>query len=91
MTQYDNTNSGALFKSDDKQTANHPDYKGQINANGVEYWVSAWIKPMKSNPEKRFMSVSLTPKQQAAAPTQRQAPAKPAPADPWDEGNDVPF
>lgn len=91
MTQYDNTNSGALFKNDDKQTANHPDYKGQINANGVEYWVSAWIKPMKSNPEKRFMSVSLTPKQQAAAPA-KASPSKAAPpADPWDDGSDLTF
>jgi len=73
--QYDNTNSGALFKNDKKETANHPDYKGQINVNGVEYWVSAWIKPMKQDASKRYMSLSVQPKEapkQAARPTSRR-------------------
>lgn len=72
MTTYDNTNSGALFKNDRKETASHPDYKGQINVNGVDYWLSAWIKPMKNDPEKRFMSLSVKPKEAPAQ--QNQAP-----------------
>lgn len=67
---YDNTNSGALFKNDRKETANHPDYKGQINVNGVDYWLSAWIKPMKNDPEKRFMSLSVKAKEAAPPPPQ---------------------
>lgn len=94
---YDNTNSGALFKNDRKETANHPDYKGQINVQGVDYWLSAWIKPMKNDPEKRFMSLSVKAKEAAPAPTpQRQAAAprptpRPAADDFSDLDSDVPF
>lgn len=89
MTTYDNTNSGALFKNDRKETASHPDYKGQINVNGVDYWVSAWIKPMKNDPERRFMSMSVKPKEtQAPAPQRRQ----PAPKSGFDDmDDDIPF
>lgn len=76
---YDNTNSGALFKNDRKEQPTHADYRGQININGVEYWLNAWIKPVKSDPSKRFMSLSVKPKATAApAPAPRQAPP-PAP------------
>lgn len=91
MTTYDNTNSGALFKNDRKETASHPDYKGQINVNGVDYWLSAWIKPMKNDPERRFMSLSVKPKEAAApAPQQRSKPA-PAPSAGFDDFDSVPF
>ena len=91
MTTYDNTNSGALFKNDRKETASHPDYKGQINVNGVDYWLSAWIKPMKNDPERRFMSLSVKAKEAAApAPQQRSKPA-PAPSAGFDDFDSVPF
>jgi len=57
--QYDNTNRGAIFKNDRKDTPNHPDYKGSINVNGEEFWVSSWIKEGKTG---KFMSLSITPK-----------------------------
>lgn len=41
---YNNDNSGALFKNDRKEKETHPDYKGKINIEGVEYWQSAWLK-----------------------------------------------
>jgi hypothetical protein len=73
--EYDNTNSGAFFKNDQKATANHPDYKGSVNVNGVDYWISGWIKPTKADPSKRFMSLSVQPKQTAQqAPTTRTEP-----------------
>lgn len=89
---YDNTNTGALFKNDRKETANHPDYSGSVNVNGVEYWLSAWIKPTKADASKRFMSLSVKPKEAAkAAPPQRSAaPQRPYAAD-RDDGSDIPF
>ncbi len=57
---YDNTNSGVLFKNDRKQGANHPDYKGNINIEGTEYWLSAWIKQGKQG---KFMSLAVTKKE----------------------------
>lgn len=62
---YDNTNKGALFKNDRKESPNHPDYKGAINVEGTEYWASGWIKvagPNARNPGSKFLSVSLTAK-----------------------------
>jgi len=62
---YDNTNKGALFKNDRKESPNHPDYKGTINVEGTEYWASGWIKVAGSNarnPGSKFLSVSLTAK-----------------------------
>ena len=43
MSDYDNTNTGAIFKAE-KKSPNHPDYTGSINVAGVEYWLSSWIK-----------------------------------------------
>lgn len=63
----DNTNSGNLFKNEEK-TANNPnwaDYKGQCDIDGKGYWISAWIKvgkPGTKNDGKKFMSLSFKPK-----------------------------
>lgn len=62
MNQYDNTNSGALFKNDKKTTPNHPDMRGSLNVGGVEYWVSCWTKTSKAGA--KFMSLSVQPKEQ---------------------------
>jgi hypothetical protein len=72
MADYDNTNTGALFKNDKKESQNHPDYKGSINVEGVEYWVSSWIKTSKAG--SKFMSLSLKAKEQAAPEPVRQKP-----------------
>jgi uncharacterized protein (DUF736 family) len=62
VSQYDNTNSGALFRNERKQTDKHPDYTGNINVNGVDFWLSAWIK--KSKAGQPFMSLSVKPKEE---------------------------
>jgi uncharacterized protein (DUF736 family) len=68
--EYDNTNSGVLFKNDRKETERHPDYTGTwTDANGVEHWFSAWIKDSKSGT--KFMSVSARPKNDQPAPQPR--------------------
>lgn len=41
---YDNSNKGAVWKNDKKQTDTHPDYTGSINVEGVDYWLSGWKK-----------------------------------------------
>ncbi len=72
---YDNTNKGALFKNDRKESPNHPDYKGTINVEGTEYWASGWIKaagPHARNPGSKFLSVSLTAKDGKPEPRQPQ-------------------
>jgi len=60
MTDYDNTNTGALFKNDDKGSEKYPDYRGSINVNGSEFWLSAWIKTSKRGA--KYMALAVTPK-----------------------------
>ena len=81
MSNYDNTNRGVLFKNDRKEKDTHPNMKGSINVEGVEYWVSAWTKEGQNG---KYMSLSVTPKEttqtaaqsaQHAAPPQRQQAA----------------
>jgi uncharacterized protein (DUF736 family) len=83
--QYDNTNRGAIFKNDDKQQDNHPDYKGSLNVNGVEMWVSGWLKTSEKTGNK-FMSLSVKPKEDKTV----KQPMKPKrPSAQMDD--DVPF
>jgi uncharacterized protein (DUF736 family) len=55
--EYDNSNRGSLFKNDRKDDAKFPDYKGSINVDGTDYWLSAWIKISKDG--NKFMSLSV--------------------------------
>jgi uncharacterized protein (DUF736 family) len=84
--QYDNSNRGAIFKNDDKQQDNHPDYKGSLNVNGVDLWISAWLKTSEKT-GKKFLSLSVKPKD--AAPVKQ--PSKPKSSGFDDMDNDVPF
>ena len=59
--EYDNTNRGVLFVNNRKENENQPDYTGNINVDGVEYWLSGWKKKSKSGSS--FLSVSVNPKE----------------------------
>lgn len=63
MSDYDRTNTGVLFKNEDKtkDTPTWADYQGNINVDGTEYFLNAWIKESKKDGSK-FMSLSLKPK-----------------------------
>ncbi len=64
--EFDNNLRGVLFKNDRKETESHPAYKGQCEVDGVEFWISAWIK---ESPQKgKYMSLSLSPKEKPSAP-----------------------
>lgn len=65
MTQYDNTNTGALFKNNRKETEKHPDYTGSVNVGGHDHWLSAWLKTDKNG--NKFMSLSVKRKDGTAA------------------------
>ena len=92
MSNYDNTNRGVLFKNDRKEKDTHPNMKGSINVEGVEYWVSAWTKEGQNC---KFISLSLTPKEQTqtAAQAVKQAPPQRQQAAPvvLDDDSDIPF
>lgn len=86
--QYDNTNSGLLSRNDRKEKDSHPDFKGQINVEGKEYWLSGWVKERRDGTGK-FFSLSVKPKDgQPAQPAQQKA----APlAGGYDLNDDIPF
>ena len=76
---------GSLFKNKRKETDNHPDYTGSVKINGVEHWLSAWIKTPSAGGEK-YMSLSIgKPKEQRNAPQPRVQD------NPTDFNDDIPF
>ena len=87
MAEFDNRNRGVLFNNKERKSKDtDPDYSGSINFNGVDCWLSGWIKESKDG--KKFFSLSVKPKEQQARqvsqPT-RKAPVQDLP----DE--DLPF
>jgi uncharacterized protein (DUF736 family) len=82
MSDFDNTNRGALFRNNDKTDEKHPDYRGNLNVGGVEFWLSAWIKTSKQGI--KYMSISIKPKDADTAQP-KSATAKAA------SGGSVPF
>lgn len=71
---YDNNMKGTLGKNKRKEKDTHPDYTGKCEIDGVEYWISGWIKENNTTHEK-FFSLSFQEKDQQP---QRSAPQRPA-------------
>lgn len=94
-------NSGSMFRNDDKQSDNQPDYKGSALIDGVEYWVSGWDKRGRNGTD--FISLSFRPKSEtpqgkpptrsASKPPQRaaQGNAKPQGQQNKIDEDDIPF
>lgn len=78
---YDNTNTGILTRNDKGGNEARPDYRGSINVDGVEYWLSAWIKEGRDGTKlagQKYMSLSVQPKevrQDYVVPEPAPAPA----------------
>lgn len=83
MTDYDNTNRGAIWKNDNRQSEKHPNYKGSINVGGTEYWLSGWVGN-KDNPKAPALSLSVQAKEEESKPRQPQTAAD-------DFDDDMPF
>jgi uncharacterized protein (DUF736 family) len=56
MSNYDNTNKGALFTNDQKGNEKAPNYKGKLNVNGKEYDIAGWVRQGKSG---NFISLTI--------------------------------
>jgi hypothetical protein len=50
-----------LFRNDNKTRDTDRDYAGSATIDGVEYWMSGWIKEGKRG---KFMTFAFTPKHQ---------------------------
>ena len=58
---YDNTNTGVLFKNYKGNNPKRPDYRGSANWNGAEFNISGWVKESKKDGSK-FLSLKFEPK-----------------------------
>ncbi len=67
--EFDDELRGVLFKNDRKEKDSHPDYRGSCEVEGVQYWISAWIKTGQKG---KFMSLSLQPKDAPKNPPARE-------------------
>lgn len=81
MTEYDNTNRGALFPNDKKGNNKAPAYKGNVNVNGEDYDVAAWEKTSKAG--KQYLSLSISVKGERSE--------QPAPQANTDMDSEIPF
>lgn len=68
---YDNTNRGVLFRNDRKETETQPDFTGSIDVDGVDHYLSAWVKESKQG--KKFFSLSVKAKDAVAKPAIQKA------------------
>jgi uncharacterized protein (DUF736 family) len=82
MSDYDNTNSGALFANADRKTDKHPNARGTLNVEGVEYWISAWTKTSKKGDKYQSLSVQRKDGQSTSK-------TEPAASEPFSD--DIPF
>ena len=84
MAEYDNTNTGALFVNSKKESDKHPDRNGSLNVDGVDYWISGWLKKDKNGGT--FLSLAVKPKEEK--PRQSSDPTRKSRNDDFD---DAPF
>lgn len=80
---YDNTNRGVLFKNYRKDKSSHPDYTGNINVDGEEKQIAAWIKEDKKG--NKYMSLSVS------EPYQKDKQNNKAPEKTESFDDDIPF
>ena len=56
--QYDNTNTGVLFKNVKKEKESQPDYRGELNVDGKQKEIAAWIKMSRTGT--KFLSIKVS-------------------------------
>ena len=64
--EYDNTNSGVLFKNDKGDNEKRPDMTGTLDFEGIEIRVAAW-KRVSSKSGKPFLSLKVERKEESTA------------------------
>jgi hypothetical protein len=85
MAEYEKNMTGVLSKNDKAGNEKRPDYKGSAEIEGVQYWVSAWIR---DGAKGKFMSMKYDAKEVQAA---KPAPKPVASAGYGDDDEDIPF
>ena len=71
MSDYDNSNRGAIWPNDRKSKDTDADYTGSINVEGKEYWLNAWKRKPDASEKSPVLKFSIKRKDQRSD-TQRQ-------------------
>lgn len=82
MSDYDNTNRGAIWKNDEKR--GERDFTGSLDVDGIEYWVSGWKRAPNANPKAPALKFTVRKKELRAADARRR-PQQSAPPPPDDD------
>ena len=61
MTYVQKPNSGTLFQNDKGDNDKRPDYRGELNVDGVLFEIAGW---KKQGSKGTFLSLSVKPKQE---------------------------
>lgn len=81
MAYQNKPNTGALFTKKQRKTEKQPNFEGNINVNGKDWDIAAWIKVSKTGD--KYLSLKIEEPQNKAKPQQ----AEPA----VDDYSDMPF
>lgn len=65
---YDERNCGTIRKNDKGDNPKRPDYKGSLDVEGVQFWVSGWVRKRKSDGSP-FLSIKVEKKEQQNLPS----------------------
>ncbi len=88
--EFDNTNRGTLFNNRaDKKTEKDRDYGGYLNVDGIDYWLSAWIKTSKKGDN--FLSLSVKAKDAKTVEPRRTESTSPEVVYDHDFNDPLPF
>ena len=89
MTEYDNTNRGAIWPNDRmREGKQDAQFTGSLNVDGVEYWVNAWKRKPDAKEGSPSLSFSINRKDANTAP-RPVAPTPPVHDDFGDQ--EIPF
>ena len=87
MSEYDNNNRGAIWPNDRmREGKQDPQFTGNLNVDGVEYWVSAWKRMPDAKQGSPSLSFSVNRKEANKAPNPQSATEAP---DDFDD--EIPF
>lgn len=70
---------GALFKNDRKEKPSHPDYRGDLRVEGIDFKLAGWVKETAAG--KKYLSLSAMPKEET----------RPAPEQATELNDEIPF